>query len=299
MEHKQIVGRQPTLQDARPQDLAQHSAMLAHQIELEKLYNKNQTTKRVRQEFLAAKPEFDFIAYMEERKIPIDFGLDLLTQMALHRRCNLPTLIGLLRHHFSDSQITADMFAQAAMADLVDWDPAIEQFIVKFTISDDVQEELDRFQYPLPMVIPPKPVTRNTQTGYILGSGSLLLRDNHHDDDVCLDHINRMNKVRFTIDQDTATMIHNRWRNLDKPKEGETRADFDKRRKAFEKYDRTAKDVMQKISSASEDGTFYLTHKYDKRGRIYCQGYHVNYQGNPWNKAVIQLADKEYVNADG
>jgi len=38
-----------------------------------------------------------------------------------------------------------------------------------------------------------------------------------------------------------------------------------------------------------------MTHRYDKRGRVYCMGYHVNYQGTPWNKAVIELADKEMI----
>ena len=73
--------------------------------------------------------------------------------------------------------------------------------------------------------------------------------------------------------------------------EGETRADFEKRRRAFEKYDRTAKDVIGLLQQ--EGSEFYLTHKYDKRGRTYCQGYHVTYQGAPWNKAVIEFADQE------
>ena len=38
---------------------------------------------------------------------------------------------------------------------------------------------------------------------------------------------------------------------------------------------------------------FSLNHKYDKRGRTYCQGYHVNYQGTPWNKAVVEFSHKE------
>jgi DNA-directed RNA polymerase len=41
---------------------------------------------------------------------------------------------------------------------------------------------------------------------------------------------------------------------------------------------------------------FYMTHKYDKRGRTYSQGYHINPQGNDWNKAVIEFADKEVIN---
>lgn len=265
---------------------------LALQVELEQLYNKNQIVPRIRSEFANCE-SFDFIGYMTHRGIPIEFGLDLLTQMALHKRASLPTLAGILRKHFNDSQITADMLLKCAMADLVDWDEKSETFIVKFEVSADVQEELDRFQYPLPMVIEPRPVRKNTDTGYVLGGGSLLLKHNHHDDDICLDHINRMNRVRFAIDHDTARMVKNRWRNLDRQKAGESKADFERRRKMFEKYDRTSKDVITALSIHSD--CFYLTHKYDKRGRVYCQGYHVNYQGAPWNKATIQLADKELV----
>lgn len=269
---------------------------LLKQVELEKLFNKNQTLSRIRREFTEC-DDFDFPKYIDHMAIPVDFGLDLLVQIALHKRADLSTMVGLLRHHFKDAsspaQSCADMLLKAAMADLVTWNAAYQQFIVIYTISQDVQDELDRFQFPLPMVIPPRTVRKNTDNGYVLGAGSLLLRDNHHNDDICLDHINRVNQIPLAIDHDTATMIKNRWRNLDKAKEGESREDFEKRKRAFEKYDRTTKDVIAELGDHS--GRFYLTHKYDKRGRTYCQGYHVNYQGAPWNKAVICLADKEHV----
>lgn len=259
------------------------------QVKLEQLFNKNQLIPRIKAEFVNCK-DFNFVEYIKQCGIPEGFGFDLLTQIALHKRTTLTTLIGLLRHHFDDSQMTADMIYKAAQCDLFDYDPTTRQFIVIFEISEDVQEELEKFQYPLPMIIEPLPVVSNKQTGYITSKGSIILRHNHTDDDVCLDHINRMNRVRFTINQNTATMVRNSWKNLDKPKEGETKDDFNRRKRAFEKYNRTAKEVMGMLPE-----TFYLTHKYDKRGRIYCQGYHVTYQGAPWNKAVVEFADKELV----
>lgn len=271
------------------------SKLESHQIQLEKLFNKNQLIPRVKSEFIDCK-DVDFIAWFKEAGIPSGFGFDLLAQMALHKRAKLPVLVGLLRHHFNDSQATVDALLQAAIADIVDWSPATQQFIVRITISQDVQEELDRFQYPLPMVIKPKTVRKNTDTGYLISKGSLILKNNHHNEDICLDHINRMNQVKLTIDNTVATMVANSWRDLDKPKEGETKEDFEKRKRAFDKYDRTCKDVMELVNQ--EGNTFFLTHRYDKRGRVYCQGYHVTYQGNAWNKAVIALADKELVNED-
>lgn len=268
----------------------------AHQVELETLYNKNQTVPRIRKEFETCQ-DIDFAGVFTHVGIPVSFGFDLLTQMALHKRATLPVLVAILRSHFKGasnaSQMAADCLLKAAHADLVDWCPVLRQFIVKFTMSQDVQDDLDRYQYPLPMVVEPLEVKTNRDTGYVLDQGSIILKKNHHNNDVCLDHINRVNKIRFTFDLETATMIKNRWRNLDRPKAGETRDEFQKRKRAFEKYDRTTKDVMSILLQHGNE--FYLTHKYDKRGRIYSQGYHVNYQGAPWNKAVIQLADKEYV----
>ena len=43
--------------------------------------------------------------------------------------------------------------------------------------------------------------------------------------------------------------------------------------KQFEKYDRTAKDVIDLL--IQEGNEFYLTHRYDKRGRTYSQGYQI------------------------
>jgi hypothetical protein len=267
-----------------------------HQRELELLYSKNQTLSRIRKEFTDCQ-QFNFEAYLEHHQIPVDFGLDVMVQMALHKRTTFPTLAGILRRHYdgyaNPSQLTANMLEHCVKARIVIWDPTTEQFIVMFNITDEVQRDLDRYQYPLPMVVPPLRVMDNRDTGYFTHRSSILLRKNHHDDDVCLDHINRVNRIPFVINYDTAHMISGAWRNLDRPKPGETQADYDKRVKAFEKYDASSKDVIAKLLAYGNE--FYLTHRYDKRGRVYCQGYHVNYQGAPWNKAVIELANKEFV----
>lgn len=266
--------------------------LFAHQRELEKLYNKNQLMTRIQSEFINCE-QFDFLTFFQEKGIPEKFGLDLMAQMALHKRCDLPTLVGTLRRHFPDAQQVVDMIKLCAQLDLLNWSPDLKQFIVVVTISKDVQEELDRFQYPLPYVVVPKTVKSNSDTGMFTSGGSIILKKNHHDDDVCLDHINRCNRMAFRIDNRVATMVKNQWRNLDKAKDGESREDFEKRKRAFEKYDRTCKDVMDTVQKHSD--TFHLGHKYDKRGRTYCQGYHVDYQGTAWNKAVILFANEEVV----
>ena len=264
-----------------------------NQIELEGLFHKNQTMNRLRREF--AIPEI--IEYLQEVKIPQDFAINLLAQMVLHKRAKMSVLVGLLHHHFGnrreDLQTCADMVIRAAEADLIDWDDFAAEMVLRIDVSQDVYDDLDRYQYPLPMVVEPNLVVSNRDTGYLTSKGSIILRQNHHEDDVCLDHINRVNKTKLTINVDTVRMVKNQWKNLVRPKDGETKAEFDRRVKCFEKYDRTAKDVMEHLFIAGNE--FHLTHKYDKRGRCYAQGYHVNPQGNDWNKAVIEFANKEIV----
>lgn len=276
--------------------------MIAHQIELERLYNKNQLLKRVRREFTDQK-EVDLYAFMKARDIEPDFGYDLLVQLVLHKRTTLPTMVGILRHYADKKsfaangnglQSVADMILRCCEHDLCDWSPTTQQLVIRMDITRDVQDELDRYQFPLPMVVEPRELRSNRDSAYVSSpDGSVILRHNHHDDDVCLDHLNRVNKIKFALDNDTANMIRNRWRNLDKAKPGETKQDFERRKRAFEKYDRSARQVMAQVTRLGNE--FHLTHKYDKRGRVYCQGYHINYQGAPWNKAVVILADKEIV----
>ena len=265
------------------------------QIELERLYHKNQLLPRMRQEFT----EPSVIDHCELTEMPVPFVIDLLAQIALHKRANVETMVGILHRHFPNEadpyQACADMLYKAVEADFVDWNELSQQFVFKVDVLDETKVELERFQYPLPFVVEPKPLTRTIDTGYYASTGSIILRNPAPDYDVCLDHINRVNKTKLRINSDTARMVKNEWRNLDKPKAGEDVAEFEKRVKAFEKYDRVSRDVMETICMVDEDSGFWLTHKYDKRGRTYAQGHHVQYQGTPWNKAVVEFFDKELV----
>lgn len=264
------------------------------QIELEQLFAKNQLIPRIKEEFLSAKDQgTDFERMFEEVNIDPKFGIAVLVQMALHKRCDLPTLVGTVRYFHATAQEVADGLLQMAMHDFIDWNPELSKFIVKFTISDDVQAEIDRFQFPLPMLVQPIKLTDNKDSGYLTFKSSVILKDNHTDDDICLDHLNRMNQVKMCLDLETAHMVKNQWKNLDRVKPGETKMDYDKRVKAFAKYDKDSKRVMELIDT--EGDGFYLTHRFDKRGRTYSSGHHVNYQGNPWNKAVIQFHNKEVI----
>jgi hypothetical protein len=266
---------------------------LQSQMDLEELYNKNQTTKRLRQEF-----ETDAnVEYLEAQEIPVPFAMDLLCQICLHKRASPEVMIGILHHHFEDAenpfQACAEMLEKAVDHDLLDYDETLKILILKHDASPECWADLERYQFPLPHVVAPKPVRSNRDTGFYASSGSLLLRRNHHEDDICLDHINRVNSTALTVDLGTAEMIQNKWKGLDRRKPDETEEKYQKRLKAFQKYDRVSKDIVK--SMALQGDTIWLTHRYDKRGRTYAHGYHINPQGNAWNKAVVQFANQERI----
>lgn len=277
------------------------------QLNLEELFNANQTLPRIREIFR----DPTVVEHCEANDIPVDFAVDCLAQMVLHKRAKLSTLVGILRHHFQEDrdaiptteelQSCADMLMHMAACHLLTWDNLAGQMIMILDVTQDVYDDLDRYEHPLPMVIPPQRIQTNKDKGYysrLSSRGSVILgrATNHHDDDVCLDHLNRVNQVPMTINTETMNMVQNKWRHLDQQKDGESREKYEKRVRAFEKFDRTAKDVLAHLYVAGN--RFYLTHNYDTRGRCYARGYHVNPQGNGWSKAVVEFADPELVELD-
>lgn len=274
--------------------------LFSSQKEMETLFSKHQVMPFLRQECRDAGFDDD----LDEVGIPVKFGIDLMCQMILHKRANLVTLVGILHKHFTETedksqhQLCADMILRAVEEDVIDYDDVTDMFIVRpdLDIDDPTQRQLDQFQYPLPMIEHPEPVTTNMETGYQTIRGSLILRNNHHDQDICLDHLNRLNIIPLRLNEDVVAFIQNQWADLDKRRKDETQEDFRKRRKAFNKYDRTSREVIEALMAAGN--RFWLTHKYDKRGRTYSQGYHVNYQGNDWNKSCVEFAEGEPLNKE-
>jgi len=289
------------------------------QEELELLFDKNQLNKRIREEFDV--PEFDKLYKNSgiDPKISKDFCINLCVQMCIHKRTTASTLIGILYHHFDIGagrtqamQECADALEQAIIHDFVDYQGKRRtqengedgEFVVRLQLTETVQRNLDRFQYPLPMMVQPKKLKTNRCNGYVGKSTSRSLvvlktlesMSFYEEADICLDHLERMNRIPLTLNLQVVALIDNQWKDLDRKRPEESFEDYQQRVKAFERYDECSKDVIQALSQLRD--TFWLTHKYDRRGRTYCQGYHINYQGNPWNKAVVEFANKEIVHND-
>jgi hypothetical protein len=142
----------------------------------------------------------------------------------------------------------------------------------------------------------PQPVKKNwdeEQGNMILGG-----KIKHHKDKICLDHINRMNKIPMSLNKEFILEYP------EEPKEEFTDSSITRKGKpgmsAIEKqevWDRYTEECKQRYTHALiTTNKLYLNHKPDTRGRIYTTGYYIDTQGSSYKKASIELYNKEYLN---
>lgn len=256
--------------------------MVTTQLNLEELYNRNQLMDVLRDQFAPLTDD--------------PFKLDCVVQIYLHKQADVPTMVGLFSPKWGEPQDVAEMLKEVVEDDLIDFDMENMRFIMKYEISRDVEELLELYQFPLPMVVQPNKVVNNYMgSGYFDKKGRIILNgsDVFDNEDVCLDHINRANSVGLTLNLDVIASAEGMM-ILPKRKHGETFDDFQKRQKQAKVFYESSYEVMQGLLTLGNE--FWLTHKYDRRGRTYAVGYHVNSQGTDYNKAVLELSRKEMIN---
>lgn len=155
----------------------------------------------------------------------------------------------------------------------------------RIPLSNDLIRFILQSQYLPPMVCTPLELVNNYSNGYLTYNDSLILgTGNHHDGDICLDVLNLMNQVPLKLDTDfLSTVEEEPTFDLDTPEKREAWDTF--KRQSYEFY----------LLIAQYGNELHLTHKVDKRGRIYAQGYHINTQGTSFKKAMVELAKEEVV----
>jgi len=128
----------------------------------------------------------------------------------------------------------------------------------------------------------PMPMKKNhNKEGHVMCGNPMK----HHDLPVRLAHLNRMNKVRFSLDQDFIAEYDEYPSTPPDTEQKEAQVDLFVERSAL-KYEEIGTDV------------FYINHKYDSRGRVYSSNHYVNPQGISFKKAVICFANAEVVQGD-
>lgn len=140
-------------------------------------------------------------------------------------------------------------------------------------------------RYLPPMVCEPEDLTTNFESPYLTHNDCLVLgKGNAHAEDICLDVLNIQNKVPLCLNVEFLSTVE----------EEPTKPLVDPAQR--QQWDRFKAQSYELYSLLVKQGNrLWLTHKVDKRGRIYAQGYHISTQGAAFKKASLDLADKEIV----
>lgn len=197
------------------------------------------------------------------------------------------------RLRFSDKldaiKTIAELMAVLCLTDAFDIlkaDKSASLMVVsRIPLSADTLRFIENSQYLPPMVCEPLELTNNYSSGYLTHNDSLILgTGNHHDGDLCLDVLNLMNRIPLRLDTDFLSSVE---------EDPTFVTDTAEKAQQWENFKRQSYEFYLLI--AQYGNRFHLTHKVDKRGRIYSQGYHINTQGTAFKKACIELADPEII----
>lgn len=152
-------------------------------------------------------------------------------------------------------------------------------------LSIQLQEFIKNSCFLPPLVMQPKKLRHNKDTPYLtIGQESRILNKGHHNEDICLDVINKKNAVELCLDVEFLCRVEETPNSpLDSPEK--VTAWNNMKVQSYEFYH-----LM-----VAQGNRFHLDHKPDKRGRLYAVGYHISTQGSPIKKAMIELAKQEVV----
>ena len=154
-----------------------------------------------------------------------------------------------------------------------------------FVLPSALVDAIERSLYLPPMVCEPTEITNNFESGYLTHNDCVVLgKGNGHTGNLCLDVINTQNRVTFKLDLEFLCNVEEEPNHaLDDMQTFSNWQDF--KIQSYELY----------TLLATQNNQFWFTHKVDKRGRLYSQGYHVNPQGTPFKKAMLELNHEEVV----
>ena len=172
-----------------------------------------------------------------------------------------------------------------------------------FGLPDSLVAYVERACYLPPMITRPKKLYDNRSSGYLtLRGDSLILGGghNHHSEHIALDVLNIVNGYRLCLNEDILDTVNeepthdlNTVEGAELMTEIQLMKAIQQQRKNWEKHLSQSAYFYNHIRI--NNNLMYLNNKYDKRGRLYSQGYHINPQGTSYKKAIIDLYDKEVV----
>ena len=201
-------------------------------------------------------------------------------------------------------QTMAEVIAMLSDTDLFDCRKTDNGWVVVSRVGLDEEVLIYAYNafYLPPLIIKPRTVRHNRDSGYITQRGESLILgyyENHHDDDICLDVLNILNANEYELDTDLISSLSEQWPREELSQDEymalshESKLIYDMDKTTWEEY--INQGYMIQTLMLYHSNKFWLQNKVDKRGRIYTSGYHLNPQGSSFKKAMLNLKKKEIV----
>ena len=193
-----------------------------------------------------------------------------------------------------------EICAHMCEADLVDIYPSHvspvkiqEQPVVaiapKYGLDEDTALRLKQSMHLPPMVCKPRTLVNNHMSGYLCGGKPVILgRLNQSNENVSLDVMNSLNNVPFSLDIEFLRTVQDVLKPSKKNKKKEI---TEEQRKQWELFTEQSNHVY--LEMIKHGNKFYMNHHVDLNGRVYSEGYHINYQGKAFKKAMVNFYEGE------
>ena len=126
-------------------------------------------------------------------------------------------------------------------------------------------------------------------------SASLILgRGNDVGQRINKKFLNTIQAIPFSLNTDMVELLR------DKLKPAEEKLTWSEEKDRQRGFAALVQETDATIDYLLENGNkFWFTWRYDKRGRSYSQGYHINPQGNSYRKAILEFHNKEVLTTEG
>jgi hypothetical protein len=163
-----------------------------------------------------------------------------------------------------------------------------------YSLDKTTQIKLEKTKYLPPLVVIPNKITSNSSSGYLTKKDSVILgKGNHHEQPLALDVLNILNSIKLSLDI-SALEYEEEYKELSEAKKrGLTKVSLTQRKVNHTIMVETSVEIYNMMLGKGNE--FYITWKYDKRGRVYSVGYHINIQSTDYKKSLINLAKQEII----
>ena len=153
-----------------------------------------------------------------------------------------------------------------------------------------------------PLVDKPMKIENNYQSGYHTVNDCVILgyTENQHKHKLALDTLNTLNSIEYELDPYVLNNFEKEWHREELHNDELALLSNDEQLKyhiqhhTWQQY----QEQFEVLSEMLQNKTLYFLHKYDKRGRVYTQGYHFSNQGTSFEKACLNLKTKELITGE-